>query len=41
MERIEKGLAKAELGGLFSAVLRDLERIGDHSDNIAGHVISM
>ena len=41
MERIEKGLAKAELDGLFSAVLRDLERIGDHSDNIAGHVISM
>ncbi len=39
MERLEKGICNFESSKYFSELLNNLERIGDHSDNIAYAVV--
>jgi len=39
MERLEKGICDFESGEYFTKLLNNLERIGDHSDNIAYAVV--
>lgn len=41
IERLNKGECDAKRGVLFCDVLSNLERIGDHSNNIAGRVIDI
>ncbi|MCK5085242.1 Na/Pi cotransporter family protein, partial [Candidatus Parcubacteria bacterium] len=39
LERMNKGVCSLEKGKYFAEILMNLERIGDHSDNIAYAVV--
>jgi len=39
IRRLERGICRPEADVIFTESLRNLERIGDHSDNIANSVL--
>ena len=41
MERMESGVAKGQASAIFLEALRDLERMGDHADNIGQSLLSV